>query len=669
VKVTMKDGAPAMLRGFMLDITEEQASRQQLEHWQSLMEYIISHDPNSIAVLDKDLTYIYVSRRYLKDYKLDQQEVVGRHYESVFPQIQEKWRRVFQCALSGEVVRNSTDDIFVKADGSVEYTRWECRPWYGAEHEIGGIIFYSEVITEIRQVEQELRRSQELFQQFAESAPVGILLADKDHQVVYISRRFTEMFGYTLADIPTVDHWWPLACPDTEYRKLVSEAWDVYVQQQTDSPEKTLPMAAVVTCRDGSRKHIEFRYAATSSLHIIVCFDVTQQIKMEQLLRQSQKIESIGRLAGGVAHDFNNMLGVILGRTEIAMDMIESSHAVQDELKEIMEAASHSADLTKQLLAFSRQQVISPRIIDLNQVIEHMLGILKRIISDDIQLNWVPEKDLAYLKMDPGQINQVLTNLCINSRDAIDGSGTITIETMTASVPRDYQGEDEEEYPGLYVRLSVTDDGCGMDERTREHIFDPFFTTKPIEHGTGLGLSTVYGIIKQNRGFITVDSEPDRGTAVHIYLPSFTEHPEGIAEAQSDAVPAGSGEIILVVEDNPAMLTMTSNMLKRLGYHALPAGTPGEAFSLAEAHKGAISLLITDVMIPEMNGQQLSRKLTETCPGMKTLYMSGFDAQIITRQGVLEEGMHFIQKPFSLREIAEQVNKLLENGSYPMQAH
>ncbi len=383
--------------------------------------------------------------------------------------------------------------------------------------------------------------------------------------------------------------------------------------------------------------------------------------KLQAQLTHAQKMESVGRLAGGVAHDFNNMLGIILGYTELAMDRVEPDEPLHADLEEIRKAALHSADLTRQLLAFGRKQTITPRVLDFNETVEGILTMLRRLIGEDINLVWIPGHGLWPVKMDPEQINQILANLCVNARDAIADVGKITVETNNTILDDEYCALQAGNLtPDEYVTLTVSDDGCGMDGKTLLLVFDPFFTTKEVGKGTGLGLATVYGIVKQNNGSINVYSEPDQGTTFKIYLPRYAAKTEPLPETVPVQATARGHETILLVEDEPAILKMTTIMLKRQGYTVLTASFPGEAIRLASEHSGRIGLLLTDVIMPEMNGRDLAKHLSSICPNVKCLFMSGYTANVIAHHGLLNENEQFIQKPFSLKNLGVKVREILD---------
>jgi PAS domain S-box-containing protein len=384
---------------------------------------------------------------------------------------------------------------------------------------------------------------------------------------------------------------------------------------------------------------------------------------LERMLNQSQKMESIGRLAGGVAHDFNNMLGVILGHAELALLQADENHDLHDDLKEIQKAAQRSADITKQLLAFARKQTISPKRLDLSDTVESMLNMLRRLIGEDIDLVWKPSLGLWPVKMDPSQIDQILANLCVNARDAIAGVGKLTIETGKKTFDEAYCKEHSGFIPGDFVMLAVSDNGCGMDKVTLDNLFEPFFTTKDVGKGTGLGLATIYGIVKQNNGFINVYSELGQGSTFKIYLPRLVADEETDKIVPEKKAAAGGTETILLVEDEPMILDMTTTMLEMLGYTVLSASSPVKAIDLAKTHADKIHLLMTDVVMPEMNGRDLAGQITDHYPDIRFLFMSGYTADVIAHQGVLDDGVAFIQKPFSMADMTAKVREVLDKAS------
>jgi nitrogen-specific signal transduction histidine kinase/ActR/RegA family two-component response regulator len=388
-------------------------------------------------------------------------------------------------------------------------------------------------------------------------------------------------------------------------------------------------------------------------------YEEEKRKSLELQLLQSQKMESVGRLAGGVAHDFNNMLQVILGNAYLAFDEVSDDSSVKQSLIDIIESGNRSADLTRKLLTFARKQIVLPQVINLNDVTMVMLKMLKVLIGENINVSRIIGNNLWPVKVDPSQIDQILVNLCVNARDAINDIGIITIETKNCTLDNFYFNAHAGLIPGEYVCISVSDNGCGMDKETMEHIFEPFFTTKEFGKGTGLGLATVYGAVKQNNGYIYAYSELGKGTTFTIFFPRYIDVTISAENTTEKKPVPGGNETILLVEDESSILKLANRMLTQIGYNILLASSPGEAIQIANAYADQINLLITDVIMPDMNGYDLSQQLITVFPKMKVLYMSGYTSDVIAERGVLEEGMHFLQKPFSLGDIAVKVREVL----------
>ena len=387
--------------------------------------------------------------------------------------------------------------------------------------------------------------------------------------------------------------------------------------------------------------------------------------KLQEQLQQSQKMAIVGQLAGGIAHDFNNMLAVILGHTEMA---IEKGDFSPDDLEAIHQAATRSSGLTRQLLTFARKQRVIPKVLDLNATIEGMLSMLRRLIGENITLGWIPEVHHAWIKIDPSQIDQILANLCVNARDAINGTGNIMIQTAVVHLDS-LAGTTANpcSRPGDYVTLTVTDNGCGIEKTNLPHIFEPFFTTKEPGKGTGMGLSTVYGIIQQNKGYIDFESQPGKGSCFKIYLPLYKQHATLQANPDMEPETPHAAATILLVEDEAAILKLCTIMLESMGYKVLAASTSAEAIDIAKQYHGNINLLLTDVVMPEMNGNDLSIKLQAAYPDLKSLFMSGYTANIISDYGGISDGVHLIEKPFSRNTLIKNVQEILKTHSLPTQ--
>jgi len=509
-------------------------------------------------------------------------------------------------------------------------------------------------ITERKQAEAERERLMAAIEQAGEV----IIITDPEGIIQYVNPAFETVTGYTredaLGQTPRIlksgkqdeafyqKMWSTLTGGDVFKGRMINKRKNgkLYTEDATISP-----------VYDAAGKIVNY---------VAVKRDITEHLRLEAQLRQAQKMESVGRLAGGVAHDFNNMLSAIIGNAELALIDLSPENPQHDYLKEILDAARRSADITRQLLAFARRQTIRPEVLDLNETVEGMLKMLRRLIGEDIDLSWQPGFGLWPVKMDPSQIDQILANLLVNARDAISGVGGITIETENIRFDEDYCADHAGFVPGDFVRLAVSDDGCGMDKETLNNLFEPFFTTKGVGEGTGLGLATVYGIVKQNDGFINVYSEPEQGTTFKIYLPHHAGEADRVKPHDVVDIPMGRGETVLIVEDEASILKLAKRILKRLGYAVLEATTPGQAVALAEQHAIDIHLLITDVVMPEMNGKDLADRLQSLYPNLRVLFMSGYTASAIVHRGVLNKGVNFIQKPFSMKDLAAKVREALD---------
>jgi len=496
-----------------------------------------------------------------------------------------------------------------------------------------------------------------------EQAAEMITITDARGNIVYVNPAFEVVTGYTRADVlgrnPRLlksgvqDEafyralWETITNGRTFRSRMVNRKKDgtAYTEEATISP-----------VRDGT--------GAIAS-YVAVKRDVTQDLALEAQLLQSQKMEGIGRLAGGVAHDFNNLLTVILSYTELACESVRDGD-LQEYLQEIRGAGERAASLTRQLLAFSRKQVLQPESLDLNRVVTDMEKMLRRIIGEDIDLVKALAPDLGRVRADPGQIEQVIMNLAVNARDAMQEGGKLTIETANVDLDADYVALHEGVEPGPYVIIVVTDSGVGMDERTKAQIFEPFFTTKAVGKGTGLGLSTVFGIVKQSGGSIDVFSEPAKGTTFKVYLPrelSPTVAPAAPKSTRS-VRPTGA-ETILVVEDDEALRRVVKRALDAAGYTVLIASNGEEALVASSWHKGDIHLLLTDVVMPRMGGRVLAEQLLRARPNIKVLYMSGFTDNAIVHHGVLDATTHFLGKPFTAIDLARKVREVLAGDATP----
>ena len=519
-------------------------------------------------------------------------------------------------------------------------------------------------ISESKRAEGALRESETRFRVLADGAPVVLFVDGPDGGVQFVNRTYCEYFGITPDEVEG-GKWRPLVHPDDAAE---------YVGSFMRAVRDQVPFRAEarVLRADGEWRFVDAIAEPRTSPageylgHVGILVDITdrklaelERARLQNELFHSQKLESVGRLAGGVAHDFNNMLAVILGGVELALRQVDSAR-VRASLIEVRTAAQRSADLTRQLLAFARKQPIVPQSLDINRRIASIVPMIGRLIGEHIALLWHQESDLWTVRMDPIQFDQLVTNVCVNARDSIENVGTIHITADNRTVDAEACAGRAECIPGDFVRIVIADDGCGMDAEALEHLFEPFFTTKSLGKGTGLGLATVYGIIQQNQGFIEVTSAPNAGSTFELFIPRWLGPVEDAAADEVVGPTRGADETILLVEDEPTLAKTYSRMLEELGYRVYTATSPKQALQLADEHAGRIHLLVTDVIMPEMNGRALATALSAKLPGLKHLFMSGYTADIIANHGVLAAETAFIEKPFSSEALAAKVRDTLD---------
>ena len=517
----------------------------------------------------------------------------------------------------------------------------------------------------LRAAQESLRRSEMNFRSLVTNAPYGICRCDSAGQLLDANPALLTMLGYAatpelvgkhLGGLYSDTHrWFELADylrSAAPFNGLIAE-W-----KRKDGITILVRVSGRAVCNDERKTAFE-----------LFAEDVTERRALEQQLQQSQKMEAIGRLAGGIAHDFNNLLMVISGYSEFLLDRLGPDPALRGPAQEIAGASQRASSLTRQLLAFSRKQMLAPKILDLNGVVTENLKMLTRVIGEDIDLVMVPAPSLGAVRADAGQIDQVIMNLAVNARDAMPSGGKLTIETSNVSLDEEYARFHAPLRPGDYVMLAISDTGLGMDSETQSHIFEPFFTTKGPK-GTGLGLSTVYGIVKQSGGYIWVNSEPGKGTSFKIYLPRIAERAEPaqvVASNESAFIEPGT-ETILLAEDEANLRYLARQFLEKQGYKVIEAADGAVAMQIAVAHEGVIHLLLTDVIMPGMNGRELAQRISEIRPQTKVLYMSGYTENVIGHNGTLDAGVRLLQKPFTLRDLKSKVREVLDSTPFPQDA-
>jgi PAS domain S-box-containing protein len=518
-------------------------------------------------------------------------------------------------------------------------------------------------LTEKRTYETALRESESKYRALVENSLDGIMRFDRGHRHLYVNPQAERETGIPVADFLGKPHR-ELGFPDELCDLLEKSLEQVFISGHVNRVEFDLPngntLDWMIIPEPDDRGVVNTVITASRNITDYKRVE-SERARLESQLYHAQKMEAVGRLAGSVAHDFNNMLSVILGHSDLALMEMSPEHPLYESMTSIGTAARRSAELTRQLMVFARKQPIAPRLLSINEAIGSITGMLQHLVGRETELAWIPAANLNPVKMDPAQLDQILTSLCSNSRDAMTGAGRITIETGNVHFDRAYCDTHGGFREGSFVMIAVSDNGRGMDARTLNSIYEPFFTTK--DHGKGTGLSTVYGIVKQNSGFINVYSEPGVGTTFRVYFPSAESTEPEQAGRKNERPLLRGAETVLVVEDEPAILTLTERMLKDLGYQVILSSRPTEALRLAEENSGRIQLLLTDIVMPEMNGMELAEKLTALYPSLKTLFMSGYTANVLGPMGVMKDSSHFIQKPFSVSELSVRVRAALDGGA------
>jgi PAS domain S-box-containing protein len=521
----------------------------------------------------------------------------------------------------------------------------------------------------IMEQQEEVFKYTRQLQTLSENAPFGMVMIDKDGTFKYINPKFRELFGYDLNDVPNGKTWFRKAYPDPTYRHHVISTW-IDDLEGFKSGEKR-PRTFTVTCKGGTEKIINFIPVQLETReNLIACEDITElkraeeeKAVLQEQLRQSQKVEAIGRLAGGIAHDFNNLLTVIKGYSQLSSFELKEGDPLSVNIDEIQNAAERAASLTRQLLAFSRRQVMEMKVLDLNTLLRDLEKMLRRVIGEDIEMVIQLAEDLGRVRADVGQIEQVIMNLAVNAKDAMPSGGKLTIETANVELDESYARSHVDVRHGHYVMFSVSDTGVGMTPEVRERIFEPFFTTKERGKGTGLGLSTTYGIVKQSEGHIWVYSVQGKGTTFKIYLPRVNEPLEEIRkEVLKKELPRGN-ETILIVEDEEEVRKLAGKILEKQGYRILETLNGDDALVACEKRKSPIHLMLADIIMPGMSGSELAKLLIPLYPEIKILYMSGYTDNAIVRHGVLEKGVNYIQKPFTMEGLARKVREVLDKDS------
>ena len=650
---------------FARDITDRKRWLETLEESEERYRTVVEHSRDGIAIIGEGV-HIYVNQRFLGMFGFESaEEVIGKpHSLTVHPDDLERVIEINKRRQAGEIVPLTYEFKGIRKNGSVIFVDVSAtRIMYRGSYD--SLVFLRDV-TERKLAEEALRKSEQTLQTerdklrtISENAPFGFILVDHNDRFAYINPKFTELFGFDLADIPDSRTWFRKAYPDEEYRHAVISTWLEDQSQVKEGPLK--PRIFTVTCKDRTQKIVNFVSSVLASGgYLMACEDITDLKRLESQLLQAQKMEAVGTLAGGIAHDFNNILTAIIGYASLLQMNMIKTNPLRLYVDPILSATRKAADLTQNLLAFSRRQPVTLVPLDVNNTIRTTKKLLERLLTEDIELHTRYTADETIVMADKTQMDQILFNLVTNARDAMPKGGTLTIETRTIVPDGESAGTYGLEESGQYVLVTVSDTGTGMDEETKEHIFDPFFTTKEVGKGTGLGLATVYGIVKQHGGYISVDSKPNQGTSFQIYLPTIKTAEAAIhQEEQQGLSTRGGREKILIAEDNDEVRRFVVELLKQYGYRTIGAVDGEDAVFKFRQNQDA-DLIIVDSVMPKKNGREVYEEIRRIRPEIKALFTSGYTKDIVLDKGIGDKEFDFIAKPLSPLSLLRKVREMLD---------
>ncbi len=642
------------------DISVRKAAEKHLAQMEGRYRGLLEAAPDAMVVVNQDGEIVLLNVQAEKQFGYRRDELLGQKVKNLIPE-------GFAERLIADGTRTAAEALAQQIGTGIELTG---RRKDGSEFPIEIMLSPLEsaegilVTAAIRDITKRKRREYDLscLAAVVESSPDAIIGLTPEGTVLTWNNGAERTYGYSAEEATgrSIIFLSPPERPDQKPTLL----------ERVRLGETVEPFETIRVKKDGTRIHIDLSVSPikNSDGQVVgvssVARDVTERKNLEEMYRQAQKMEAVGQLAGGVAHDFNNLLGVVLGYTGLLLDRLSPDDPSCKCITEIQKAGDRAALLTRQLLAFSRKQVLQAKVLDLNEVVAGAEELLQRLIGEDIELLVIPNAALGRIKADAGQLEQIIMNLAVNARDAMPPGGKLTIETSNVEIDEEYSVKHPATRPGPHVMLSVTDTGCGMDAKTQAHIFEPFFTTKDFGKGTGLGLSTVYGIVKQSGGSVWVYSEVGIGTTFKVYFPCVSPALEMAPPSDQSEKVEGGSHTILIVEDEAALLEVTHRSLAAVGYAILDAHSPAEAIRISESHPGPIHLMVTDVIMPGMSGAQLASHLSAPRPEMKVLYVSGYTDDTIVRHGVLEPGLAFLQKPFSPKTLARKVGEVLASSLF-----
>jgi PAS domain S-box-containing protein len=659
------EGRLLYLEGFATDITERRKTEEALRQNEECLAAMVENAPDPVVTLTA-LGFIQSMNpeaERVSGYARD--EVVGKHFSKaslLSPKSMPAAIREFSAILSGQD-RPPFELEFIRKDGGALIFEAKARLLRKRGKASGMQVIFRD-LTERKRAEAALKESEEKFRTLASHAPVGIALLNAEGEILFMNDYLVRITGQTPREVQ--GRAW-ISSVHPEDRESFVGAWDRHLAQKAGDKQDLSEECRYVR-KDGKTMAISVHGVALRDTagrvagHLITVTDMTEHRQLEDQLRQSQKMEAVGRLAGGIAHDFNNILTAITGYTELALKS-DTSESVHADLEEVYKAAERASGLTRQLLSFARRQTVNAKIVDPNELIRNMDKMLRRVIGEDVEFSIRTGRGLKPFKADPGQIEQVIMNLAVNARDALGSGGRITVETSFAHLDEAFAQRHEGGKPGDYALLAIIDTGQGMTEEVKKHLFEPFFTTKESGKGTGLGLATCYGIVKQAGGFIDVQSEAGKGTAMRVYLPVAEEAQAngGREEKPAEGMAPKGGEKILLVDDETTVRSFAARILRQKGYAVLEASSGPEALDLlGRKEAGDVRLLFTDVMMPKMNGRELAEKLKTLRPEIKVLFASGYTEEPVVLEGAKEWRTAFLPKPFSAEALTRKIREILD---------
>ncbi len=652
---------PIFLVGIATDLTERKRVEEEIYRSRQMLQLILDNIPQRVFWKDRNCRYLGCNKAFASDTGLSHpREVIGKNdFDLVGGVNAEHYRRDDELVMETGLSKMSFEETqFRSGGGEPNWLRTSKVPLHDRQGQIIGVLGTYEDITEQKKAEQALRASEEKYRKFFDEDLSGVYHSTPEGRLLACNPTFLQIFGFGSLE----------EAMNSNVSQLYPNPQDRQVFLQELREHRKLERREM----EGRRKDGKPIYLFENAFGVFndegelveikgYLFDNTSHKKLEEQFRQSQKMEAVGRLAGGIAHDFNNLLTCINGYSELLTLKMDRSDPSRSFAEEIYAAGVRAAKLTRQLLAFSRRQILQPEILDLNSVVQGMEHMLRRLIGEDIDLCVVPGKNLGLVKTDPGQIEQVIMNLVVNARDAMPHGGHLVVQTLDMELDEAFVQEHTGAKAGKYIMLSVRDNGCGMSAEVRSHLFEPFFTTKELGKGTGLGLCTVYGIVKQSDGYVAVDTEEGVGTTFSIYLPRVEGQPEQASGKPPISEGTQGSETILLVEDEQSVLEFVQSLLLRKGYHVISVPDGPSALEACTRDETPIHLLITDVVMPKMGGRELARSIVARRPDIRVLFVSGYSEDAILNQGLLEPGTAFLQKPFTADALPRKVREVLDS--------